>query len=110
MPTRDAPAGHPEPLGLSTCWNASRHERVAGILDEHQRLGFRRLEAYCPFTPLQLAELAERARERGMEVASLHGPCPLPVDERGGRAAWDDWLASPDERQPAFAVDALKRT
>src|SRR5919201_3751796 len=110
MQTRDAPVGPPEPLGLSTCWNASRHERVAGILDEHQRLGFRRLEAYCHFTPAQLAELAQGARERGMEIASLHGPCPVPVDERGARAPWDDWLASPEDRQRTFAVDALKRT
>src|SRR5919198_1117672 len=110
MQTRDAPVGPPEPLGLSTCWNASRHERVAGILDEPRRLGCRRLEAYCHFTPAQLGELAQGARDRGMEIASLHGPCPVPVDERGARAPWDDWLASPHDRERTFAVDALKRT
>jgi sugar phosphate isomerase/epimerase len=111
MQTPDSPVGrHPEPLGLSTSWNGSRHEQVAGILDEHRRLGFRRLEAYCHFTPAQLAELAQRARDRDMEVASLHGPCPIPVDERGGRAPWDDWLASTDDRERTYAVDALKRT
>ena len=55
-------------FGLSTCWNGGRHgSNPAALLDEHERLGFRRLEAYSLHTPTQLAELAPpgpRARLR----------------------------------------------
>lgn len=98
------------PFGLSTSWNGGRHQRAADLLDEHRRLGFRRLEAYCLHTPAQLEELGREARERGFEITSLHSPCPIPVDERGTRAMYGDWLASTDEKQRIFAVDAVKRT
>jgi sugar phosphate isomerase/epimerase len=97
-------------FGLSTCWNAGRHSRPADLLDEHERLGFRRLEAYSLHTPAQLAELGALARERGFEITSLHSPCPIAVDERGTRARWGDWLASTNQTDRTFAVDTVKRT
>ncbi|MGE3269615.1 MAG: sugar phosphate isomerase/epimerase family protein [Chloroflexota bacterium] len=97
-------------FGLSTCWNAGRHSRPADILDEHERLGFRRLEAYSLHTPTQLAELGTEAQARGFEITSLHAPCPIAVDERGYRARWGDWLSSTNQTDRQFAVDTVKRT
>jgi sugar phosphate isomerase/epimerase len=97
-------------LGLSTSWNGTRHDRAADLLDEHLRLGFRRLEAYCHFVPAQIAELGREARARGLEITSLHSPCPIPVDERGTRGRWGDWLASTVETERTYAVDWVKRT
>ncbi|MCC7368290.1 MAG: sugar phosphate isomerase/epimerase [Chloroflexi bacterium] len=97
-------------FGLSTCWNGGRHSRPADLLDEHERLGFRRLEAYCLHTPAQLADLGAEARARGFEITSLHSPCPIAVDERGMRARWGDWLASTNATDRQFAVDTVKKT
>ena len=98
------------PFGLSTAWNGTRHQSIAELLDEHQRLGFRRIEPYCHWTPDQLAELAHEARARDMEVTSLHSPCPVPTEPNGARGRWGDWLASTYDADRAYAVDVMKRT
>ncbi len=98
------------PLGLSTAWNGTRHQRLPELVDEHLALGFRRLEAYCHFTPDQLAELAGAARERGLEITSLHSPCPVPMNGSGGRAFFGDWLSSTVDAERTAAVDAMRRT
>jgi sugar phosphate isomerase/epimerase len=97
-------------FGLSTCWNGGRQSRPADLLDEHARLGFRRLEAYALHTPENLFELGRLARERDFEITSLHAPCPIAVDERGARARWGDWLASTNQTDRRFAVDTVKKT
>ncbi len=98
-----------QPIGLSTAWNGP-HRDAASLLNEHRGLGFRRLEAYCHFTPQQLRDLQRRAHDWGMEVASLHSPCPVPVDGGGGRDRWGDWLASTSASERTYAVDAIRRT
>ena len=98
------------PFGLSTAWNGTRHDRAAAIVQEHRGLSFRRLEAYAHFTPAQLDELGRAARDGGVEITSLHSPCPVPVDDRGVRARWGDWLASTVESERVYAVDWVKRT
>ena len=104
-------AATPHRFGLSTCWNGGRHQgRPGDLLDEHARLGFRRLEAYCLHTPSELFELGRLARERDFEITSLHAPCPIAVDERGMRARWGDWLASTNQTDRQFAVDTVKKT
>ncbi|MBA2446938.1 MAG: sugar phosphate isomerase/epimerase [Chloroflexi bacterium] len=100
----------PSPFGLSTSWNGTRHHRPADVVAEHRQLGFRRLEAYAHFTPDQLRELGQAAREAGVEITSLHSPCPIPVDDQGGRARWGDWLASTVEAERTYAVEWVKRT
>jgi len=97
-------------FGLSTCWNGNRHTRAADLVDEHLRLGFRRLEAYCLHTPDSLAELSREARARDVEITSLHSPCPVAVDDQGRRARWGDWLASTNQTDRTFAVDTIKRS
>ena len=97
-------------FGLSTSWNGSRHSRPGDLLDEHERLGFRRLEAYALHTPTQLRELGNAARERGFDITSLHAPCPIAVTEQGYRARWGDWLASTNGTDRQFAVDTVKKT
>jgi sugar phosphate isomerase/epimerase len=92
-----------EPIGLSTSWNGPG-ANPDHLLDQARSLGFRRIEAYAHFSPDGLASLAQRAAERGMEVGSLHGPCPAPVPGIG------DWLASTSESERSRAVDAHKRT
>jgi sugar phosphate isomerase/epimerase len=98
-----------EPIGLSTAWNGPGAGPRA-LLQQHRDLGFRRLEAYAHFTPDELFRLAEAAREQGMEIASLHAPCPVPVTERGERARYGDWLASTDPRERGDSVDLHKRS
>jgi sugar phosphate isomerase/epimerase len=97
-------------FGLSTCWNGNRHTRAADLLDEHLRLGFRRLEAYCLHTPDSLEELGREARTRDMEITSVHSPCPIAVDEQGRRGRWGDWLASTNATDRTYAVDTIKKT
>lgn len=101
---------HAHPFGLSTSWNGPRLQNPVALLDEHQRLGFRRIEPYCHWAPAQLAELAREARARDMEITSLHSPCPVPTDPNGARGRWGDWLASTYETDRAYAVDVVKRT
>jgi len=97
-------------FGLSTSWNGQRQSRPSDLLDEHERLGFRRLEAYALHTPANLTELGALAQARGFEITSLHAPCPIAVDERGNRARWGDWLASTNQTDRRFAVDTVKKT
>jgi sugar phosphate isomerase/epimerase len=97
-------------FGLSTSWNGARQTSASDLLDEHARLGFRRLEAYALHTPESLTNLGREARERDFEITSLHAPCPIAVDERGNRARWGDWLASTNPTDRTFAVDTIRRT
>jgi sugar phosphate isomerase/epimerase len=91
-----------EPIGLSTSWNGPGFSPDR-LLDEHRNLGFRRLEAYAHFSPEALRALAEAAQRSDMEIASLHGPCPVP-------APLGDWLASTNAAERTRSVDALKGT
>jgi sugar phosphate isomerase/epimerase len=97
-----------EPIGLSTSWNGPG-AGPAILLDQHRELGFRRLEAYAHFTRDQLFDLAEAARARDMQIASLHAPCPVPTTELGQRVRFGDWLASTEPRERSLAVDAHRR-
>jgi sugar phosphate isomerase/epimerase len=87
---------------LSTSWNGPGYN-PARLLDEHRRLGFRRLEAYQHFNPDGLRALAEEAGRREMQIGSLHAPCPVSVPLGDGLASTNS-----DERQRS--VDAHKRT
>jgi sugar phosphate isomerase/epimerase len=98
-----------EPIGLSTAWNGPG-DSPQRLLEQHRSLGFWRLEAYAHFLPDELQALSAAAREREMEIASLHGPCPVPTDANGARRAYGDWLASRNPAERAGAVDAHKRT
>ncbi len=60
------------------------------------------------FTPKELRELASLAQAKDMEIASLHSPCPVPMNARGERERWTDGLASVNDRERVFAVDAIK--
>jgi sugar phosphate isomerase/epimerase len=93
-----------EPIGLSTAWNGPgvSPER---LLEEHRGLGFRRLEAYAHFTPDALDRLAQAAQHHNVEIASLHGPCPIPTGMGLG-----DWLASTNPSERTRSVDAHKAT
>ena len=93
-----------EPIGLSTAWNGPGFSPER-LLEEHRGLGFRRLEAYAHFTPEALAALAQAAQAADVEIASLHGPCPVPAS--GGIG---DWLASTNTSERTRAVDAYKAT
>ncbi|MBV8718330.1 MAG: sugar phosphate isomerase/epimerase [Chloroflexi bacterium] len=93
-----------EPIGLSTAWNGPGFSPDR-LLEEHRRLGFRRLEAYAHYTPDALEALAQAAHRQDMEIASLHGPCPVPAS--GGIG---DWLASTSPSERTRSVDAHKAT
>lgn len=103
---------HPgQPLALSTSWNgADGAAAPSAILEQAAALGFRRVEAYQHFTTDALGALAAEAAARGMEIGTLHGPCPVPADERGQRLPWADPLSSTAEPARLLAVDALRRT
>jgi sugar phosphate isomerase/epimerase len=93
-----------EPIGLSTAWNGPGFSPDR-LLEEDRSLGFRRLEAYAHFTPQALEALAQAAQQQDMQIASLHGPCPLPAS--GGLG---DWLASTNASERTRAVDAHMAT
>jgi sugar phosphate isomerase/epimerase len=93
-----------EPIGLSTAWNGPGFSPDR-LLEEDRGLGFRRLEAYAHFTPQALDALAQAAQQKDMQIASLHGPCPVPTS--GGLG---DWLASTNPSERTRAVDAHKGT
>jgi sugar phosphate isomerase/epimerase len=61
------------------------------------------MEAYAHFTSQSLEALAQAAKEREVEIASLHGPCPVP-------GPLGDWLASTSATERTRSVDALKGT
>ena len=98
-----------EPIGLSTSWNGPglSPER---LLDEHRSLGFHRLEAYAHFTQDGLRALAQAAASREVQIASLHGPCPVPTGPGGFPAPIGDWLASTNASERTRSVDAYKGT
>ncbi|HET6315686.1 MAG TPA: TIM barrel protein [Chloroflexota bacterium] len=98
-----------EPIALSTSWNGPGAD-LAALLDQHRALGFRRLEAYAHFTPRELRELASVAKQKDMEIGSLHSPCPVPMTPSGERKLWTDGLASVAEAERTSAVDAIKAT
>jgi sugar phosphate isomerase/epimerase len=62
------------------------------------------------FTLDELRRLATVASERGMHVASLHSPCPVPMNAAGERQRWTDGLASVNADERSFAVQAIKRS
>jgi len=97
-------------FGLSTSWNGQRQTRLADLLDEHQRLGFRRLEAYALHTPPNLTELGALARERDIEITSLHAPAPSPWTSAGNRARWVTGSPRPTRPTAALPSDTVKRT
>lgn len=92
-----------EPIGLSTSWNGpgSSPER---LLEEDRGLGFRRVEAYQHYTADGLRNLKREASRRDVEIASLHGPCPVATPPTG------DWLASTNPAERQRSVDAHKAT
>jgi sugar phosphate isomerase/epimerase len=94
---------------LSTSWNGpgTSPERV---LEEHRGLGFRRLEAYAHYTPVGLRALAQVAKAHDVQIASLHGPCPVPAGPTGYPLPLGDWLASTNPSERTRAVDAHKGT
>jgi sugar phosphate isomerase/epimerase len=92
-----------EPIGLSTSWNGPGASPEL-LLEQHRSLGFRRLEAYAHFSSDGLHALASAATRHDMQVASLHGPCPVPLGGIG------DWLASTNPSESTRAVDAYKAT
>jgi sugar phosphate isomerase/epimerase len=100
---------HSQPIGISTSWTGPQSDPQR-LLDMVRSLGFRRIEAYAHFTPSQLNALAAAARAQGVEIASLHGPCPVAVNAGGTPTAWGDWLASTSADERGRAVDQHKRT
>src|SRR5262249_3072677 len=98
------------PFGLSTCWQGPGHASLAETFAEARALGFCRVELYAHYTPRQLARAEDLAQEHGLQITSLHSPCPVPVDAAGGRVAYGDWLAATDEARRGLAVDAVRRT
>ena len=96
-------------LSLSTSWTATRHDHPSDALREIRALGFESIELYAHWLPRQVPELRRAIAEHGLRVSSLHGPCPVPIDEHG-RRNWYDWLAETDEERRRVAVDAHKGT
>jgi sugar phosphate isomerase/epimerase len=98
-----------QPIGLSTSWTGAPADPDR-LLDQVRALGFRRIEAYTHFTPARLRALAETAPAHGVEIGSLHGPCPVATNDRGDPLPFGDWLASTREEDRTRAVDLYRRT
>jgi sugar phosphate isomerase/epimerase len=98
------------PFGLSTCWHGPGHASLAEAFAEARALGFRRVELYAHYTPREVERAGALAQAQGVEITSLHSPCPVPVDAAGARVACGDWLAATEEARRERAVDAVRRT
>jgi sugar phosphate isomerase/epimerase len=98
-----------QPIGLSTSWTGTQADPDR-LLDQVRSLGFRRIEAYTHFTPARLRALAAAAPAHGVEIGSLHGPCPVATNDRGDPIPFGDWLASTHEDDRTRAVDLYRRT
>lgn len=97
-------------ISLSTAWNGGRCGSLPEALREARALGFDAVELYAHWRPADLAALKPVLAELGLRVSSLHGPCPVPVDDNGERSPCGDWLAELDEQKRRLAVDAHRRT
>jgi sugar phosphate isomerase/epimerase len=97
-------------VSLSTSWNGARHDRPVDAIREIRSLGFEWTELYAHWVPASLSEIERALDGLGIKVSSLHAPCPMVVDDAGGRVEIGDWLAEVDEQRRRRAVDAHKRT
>lgn len=98
-------------VGLSTAWNAFRHEHGAPLIFEIKSLGFQKVELSFNLTPGMVEAIAGLSKTHEIEVASVHNFCPIPEGLKREEALPDYFsLASCDETQRHTAISYTKRS
>jgi sugar phosphate isomerase/epimerase len=69
----------PQPLALSTCWNADKHKDGGDILREARDLGFTSVELGHNTRYSLWPGLVQAAQQGIVRVGSLHNFCPVPL-------------------------------
>jgi sugar phosphate isomerase/epimerase len=101
----------PQPLGISTAWNAASLRIGENVLEQILRLGFRSIEVDYRLSEDALPLLEEYIREGRLVVSSVHNYAPLPSGEEPSNRGGDKLsLASTDEAERREAVALTRKT
>jgi sugar phosphate isomerase/epimerase len=65
-------------IGVSTVWNAKRHETARAIFDELKPLGYTHFEINVHFSEEMVEEAVAMVRAGELQVLSVHNYCPVP--------------------------------
>ena len=65
-------------IGISTAWNALRHDSGSEMVKELLDLGFNTLELNVHVTQAMIEEVQKMAAQGQVRICSLHNYCPLP--------------------------------
>ena len=98
-------------IAMSTSWRIRRVPTLGSTLDAIAELGLSLIELNA-LTPAQMAELPNELARRGMQVQSLHDPCPWPADAEGAYLPRRQLgqLSFLDDEARAQAIDQAKTT
>ena len=101
----------PRTIGISTAWNALRHESGKKMVRELLDLGFDVLELDVHVTSGMIEEVLEIVKRGQVRICSLHNYCPLPAGIKREDAARNVLpLSSTDETERAAAVAQTRQT
>lgn len=65
-------------IGISTAWNALRHDSGSEMVKELLDLGFDKIELNVHVTQAMIEEVQNMAAQGQVRICSLHNYCPLP--------------------------------
>jgi sugar phosphate isomerase/epimerase len=98
-------------FGLSTSWNAYRHDAGAPLILEIQEAGFDSVELSFNLTSAMVRQVRDLVVQGRVKVLSLHNYCPVPELFPREQALPDSVsLASCNEEERALAVKFTVRT
>lgn len=98
-------------FGISTSWNAKRHNSARSMIEEIKKLGIDYIELNFTLSKKTVNDIAKLVAEGFVTVASLHNFCPVPDSIDIKKASPDYYsLASIDEAERKKAVEETKHT
>ncbi len=98
-------------FSISTSWNARQSQTIPSMIDEIERIGFKKIELGFMHTRKDIREISSIKKKTGLEVTSTHNFCPLPEGVSQREASPDYYsLASLDEEEQRRALECTKAT